>query len=78
MFAVTELWRTQEKFQTNSKAFIVGEARIDSETETIRYPNDKAAGVGIILSEAAQAKVLSFGSTSERCCFVRLEGPASL
>ena len=31
--------------------------------------------MGIILSEAAQAKVLSFGSVGERCCYVRLEGP---
>ena len=28
-----------------------------------------------MLSEAAQAKVLSFGAIGERCCFVRLEGP---
>ena len=40
-----------------------------------RFPKDRAAGVGILLSPAAQQKVLSFGSISERVCFVRLEGP---
>jgi hypothetical protein len=75
VLAVTELWRTQEKFQTKFKTFIVGEAKIDKETEEKRFPRDKAAGVGIILSEAARAKVLAFGSTGERSCYVRLQGP---
>ena len=75
VLAVTELWRTQNKFQTSDKGFIVGEAKIDKETEEPRFPKDKAAGVGIILSQAAQQKVLSFGSVGERVCFVRLKGP---
>ena len=61
VLTVTELWRTQNKFQTSDKGFIVGEAKIDKETEESRFPKDKAAGVGIILSQAAQQKVLSFG-----------------
>ena len=40
-----------------------------------RFPNDRAAGVGILLSWRMQLKVLSFGSESERCCWVRLRGP---
>ena len=47
VLAVTELWRTQEKFQSNNKAFVVGEAKIDKETEQARFPKDRAAGVGI-------------------------------
>ena len=54
---------------------MVGEARIDKDTEEVRYPKDKAAGVGTILSPAAEQKVLSFGSFGERVCYVRLEGP---
>ena len=75
VLVVTELWRTQEKFQTRDKAFIVGQAQIDKETEQARFPKDKAAGVGILLSKAAQQKLLSFGSISERVCYARLEGP---
>ena len=75
VLAVTELWRTGSKFQSNNKAFVVGEAKIDKETEEVRFPKDRAAGVGILLSQAAEQKVLSFGSTGERVCFVRLEGP---
>ena len=37
--------------------------------------NDRAAGVGIILSHTAEQKVMMFGSTGERVCFVRLKGP---
>ena len=63
------------KVQTRDKAFIVGQAQIDKETEQARFPKDKAAGVGILLSKAAQQKLLSFGSISERVCYARLEGP---
>ena len=75
VLTVTELWRTQKKFQTRRKTFIVGEAKINKRTGKPRFPNDKAAGVGIILSPAAEQKVLTFGSTSERVCYVRLAGP---
>ena len=74
VLAVTELWRTQQKFQDSSKAFIVGEAKMDTEGNK-RFPKDRAAGVGIILSKAAQQKVMTFGSTGERVCYVRLAGP---
>ena len=36
---------------------------------------DKAAGVGILLSERAQQKYLSHGSPCERICWVKLKGP---
>ena len=41
----------------------------------MRYPKDKPAGVGILLSARAQRKLLSFGSEGERICWVRLKGP---
>ena len=53
---------------------MVGEAKVGEDGEK-RFPKDKAAGVGIILSKAAQAKVTAFGSISERVCYVRIEGP---
>ena len=40
-----------------------------------RFPKDRAAGVGIILSKAAQQKVTAHGSTGERVCYVRIKGP---
>ena len=73
VFAVNELWRTQDKFQTRSKEFIVGEAKVvdvDGEN-TKRFPKDRAAGVGILLSPAAEQKVLTFGSVGERVCLLR-------
>ena len=36
--------------------FIVGEAQIDKETEEKRFPNDRAVGVGILLSQVTQTK----------------------
>ena len=75
MLELIELWWTQNKFQTRDKAFIVGEPIIDKDTEEMRFPKDIAAGVGIILSQVSQQKVLTFGSVGERVCYVRLEGP---
>ena len=40
-----------------------------------RYPNDPAAGVGILLSPRLTKKVHSFGSHGERICWVRIKGP---
>ena len=74
VLAMTELWRVQHKFQDNSLSFIVGEAKVNENGEK-RFPKDRAAGVGIILSKAAQQKVTAFGSTGERVCYVRIQGP---
>ena len=43
----------------------------------MRFPNDKAAGVAIMLSKRAQQKVQDFGSEGERVCYVRLKGPTT-
>lgn len=40
-----------------------------------KFPKDKAAGVGILLSKRAHKKIHSFGSEGERVCWVRLKGP---
>ena len=54
---VTELWRVQENFQDNNNTFVVSEAKLDEEGNR-RFPKDRAAGVGILLSEVAQKKVI--------------------
>ena len=40
------------------------------------YPDDRASGVGILLSPRMEKKVLGFGSEGARVCWVRLSGPA--
>ena len=41
----------------------------------MRFPKDKAAGVGILLSKRMQKKLMGLGSEGERVCWVRLKGP---
>ena len=76
MIALTELWRTQDKFQTVDRNFTVSEpikVKKPGTDELInRFPNDKAAVVGILLSEAAEQKLESFGSEGERVCWVHI------
>ena len=80
VLALTELWRTQDIFQTATKHFTVSEPKMIKISNTdkyqMRFPSDKAVGVGILLSDAAVQKVESFGSEGERVCWVRLRGPA--
>ena len=79
VLALTELWRNQSKYQTKRKNFIVSEPILikkGPDKGKKRFPNDRAAGVGILLSDRMEKKVHSFGSRGERICWVRLEGPA--
>ena len=76
ILAVTELWRSQNKFTSRSNEFTVS-ATVKDKHGNLKNPKDKAAGVGIILSHRAQNKVLDKGNNdSERICWVRLEGPS--
>ena len=72
VISLTELWRTQNNYQTSRTNFTVSESikvKIpDTDKFTIRYPDDKAAGVGILLSDAAEEKLESFGAEGERIC----------
>ena len=75
VLAITELWRSQNKFTSRSYEFTVSATNKDKHGNLIN-PKDKAAGVGILLSHRAQGKVLGAGNNgSERACWVRLEGP---
>ena len=56
ILAITELWRTQGKYQTRTKEFIASEPIIIQKGEKKgqkRFPKDVAAGVGIMLSASA-------------------------
>ena len=80
ILALPELWRRQSEFQTSTKQFIVSELIIrkkgPKKGQTL-YPNDRAAGVGILLSPRMQKKVNSFDSRGERMCWVlgKTKGP---
>ena len=76
VLAVSELWRTQEKFTSRSYEFTTS-ATVKDKDGNLVNDNDPAAGVGILLSPRAQQKVLDVGNNnSERICWVRLKGPA--
>ena len=65
---ITELWRNQSKFQTRRKKFIVSDPKLVTKGPRkgeMRYPDDKAAGVGILLSDRLEKKVTGFGSEGE-------------
>ena len=74
VLAVTELWRTAHKFVDGTTRWTHSKAKQDKSGKPI-YPDDKPAGVGILLSERAQAKYLNHGSPCERITWVRLKGP---
>ena len=76
ILAVTELWRSQEKYTNRSNEFTTSATVRDKDGNLVN-DKDPAAGVGILLSQRAQAKVLGTGNNgNERICWVRLKGPA--
>ena len=78
VLAITELWCNQARFQTKNTMFTTSSPIILTKGPRKgerRFPEDKAAGVGILLSSRARQKLPSFGSEGERVCWVRLEGP---
>ena len=78
VLAITEMWRRQRHFQTKSKNFTVSSPIIMKKGPNKGqpcFPNDKEAGVGILLSKRMQSKLMAFGSQGERVCWVRLQGP---
>ena len=80
VLALTELWHNQSKFQTKDKSFIISEPKLVKKGKRkgqVRFPEDRAAGVAIMLSKRATEKVKDFGSEGERVCYVRLKGPVT-
>ena len=81
VLSLTELWDKKGKFQDAVKEFIVSEAiqhKKGPNKGKTRFPQDKAAGVGILLSIRMQNKVMTFGSAGARVCWVRLRGPPDM
>ena len=78
VLAITELWRKQNNYQTKCTRYTTSTPRIIQKGPNKgkpRFPSDKAAGVGILLSTRMQKKLMGFGSEGERVCWVRLKGP---
>ena len=78
VLAITELWRNQQKFQSKNTRFTASSPILITRGPNkgkMRFPDDRAAGVGILLSPRAQRKLMSFGSEGERVCWTRLKGP---
>ena len=61
ILAITELWRHQGKYQSRGYEFIVSEPLLHKKGPhkgKPLYPNDRAAGVGILLSPRMQKKCI--------------------
>ena len=56
ILAITELWRTAEKFTNGTREWTHSKAKL-KEDGSAQFPKDKAAGVGILLSKRAEQKV---------------------
>ena len=74
VLAITELWRNASKFVDGSVRFTHSTPKINEETGNPVFPDDIAAGVGILLSPRAQQKHMCHGSPCERIAWVRLKG----
>ena len=77
ILAVTELWRSARKFTNDTVSFTCSKPRLNAITGDPVYPDDRAAGVGILLSERAKQKYMRHGSPCERIACVRLKGPVT-
>ena len=78
VLVLTELWRNQSKHQRKDRSFTISEPILIKKGPRKgqkRFPDDRAAGVAILLSDTAEKQVESFGSEGERVCWVRLRGP---
>ena len=74
VLALTELWRSSHKFVDGTTRWTHSKPKLNKSGGPI-FPDDSAAGVGILLSERAQSKYLEHGSPCERITWVRLKGP---
>ena len=76
VLAITELWRSAEKFASGTCQWTYSIAGINEKGKS-KFPEDRAAGVGILLSTRAMHKYLAHGSPCERITWVRLKGPVA-
>ena len=76
VLAMFELWRTAPKFADGTLKWTYGKPDLDSNGKP-RFPEDRASGVGILLSQVTKKKCIAHGSPCERICYVRLKGPVT-
>ena len=75
VLAITELWRSAPKFTINGSCqWTHSKPELNSDG-SVKFPDDRAAGVGILLSNRAAKICISHGSPCERVTWVRLKGP---
>ena len=68
--------KSAPKFANGTIQWTYGMPALDAHGEP-RFPDDKAGGVGILLSDRACAKYMSHGSPCSRICWVRVRGPTT-
>ena len=76
VLVLPELWRNASKFTDGTLTWTHSKAQLDKDGNR-KFPLDRAAGVGILLSDRARAKCLAHGSPCERITWVRLKGPVT-
>ena len=74
VLALTEIWKKAPKFADGTVRWTYSAPVINANTGKNIYPNDPAAGVGILLSDRATEKYMAHGSPCERITWVRLKG----
>ena len=77
VLAITELWRNSHKFTDDTVSFTHSVPKINVNTGRPAFPDDVAAGVGILLSERAHKQYMRHGIPCERLTWVRLKGPVT-
>ena len=75
ILVLPELWRQAEKFADGTTKWIYGKPVLVNGRP--KYPDDRAAGVGILLSKRAQAMLLAHGTPCERIAWGRFKGPVT-
>ena len=68
VLAITEMWNTAANYATGNVDWTYSKRALDPETHKPIFPDDPAAGVGILLSERATNKYMSHDSPCNRIC----------
>ena len=76
VLGLTELWHNMDKFADGTSCWTYSKTALDGNGQP-KFPNDPAAGVGILLSRRAQDKYITHGSPCARITWVRLKCPVA-
>ena len=77
ILALTELWDNAHRYADGTVRWTYSQKEIDPKINEPVFPNDPAAGVGILLSKRMIPKYREHGSPCNRICWVRLKGPVT-